>query len=69
MKGIILPPMFTFNVLKLSLMILFPECSSKEITWLMIKRELLGNPEVLKRKYESMWVSELEEEEIENLEK
>jgi hypothetical protein len=50
-------------------MILFPECSSKEITWLMIKRELLGNPEVLKRKYESMWVSELEEEEIENLEK
>jgi hypothetical protein len=69
MRGIILPPLFTFNVLKLSCMILFPEHTPSLISWGLMKKELLSSLENLKRKYETMKVEEFEEEEIERLER
>jgi hypothetical protein len=49
-KGMILPPMFTFNVLKLIKMIKNPKMSHEEITWQVIKKDMLPSIDILKRK-------------------
>jgi hypothetical protein len=46
----ILPPMFTFNVLKLIKMIKNPKMSHEEITWQVIKKDMLPSIDILKRK-------------------
>ena len=48
-KSMILPPMFTFNVLRIMMVILNPRAGA-EITWNMIKKDLLVSAEVLKRR-------------------
>ena len=49
-KSMVLPPMFTFNVLKLVFIILCPNVPAEDITWVKIKKEMLGSTEILKRK-------------------
>lgn len=48
-KSMILPPMFTFNVLRIMMVIMNPRVGA-EITWNMIKKDLLVSAEVLKRR-------------------
>ena len=63
----ILPPMFTFNVLKVVMMIQDPK-NAGEITWNLIKKELLGSVEITKRRCEAMKMQDFEEEDVSNLE-
>lgn len=49
-KGMILPPMFTFNVLKLIMMLQNPTIASEEITWNKIKKDLLASTDIVKRR-------------------
>ena len=63
LKSMILPPTFTFNVLKIMMMIDNPKVSN-EITWNSIKKDMLISTEFLQRKLSNLMLDEFEEEEI-----
>lgn len=67
-KSMILPPMFTFNVLKLVQMMLNPKTSPQEITWQTIKKDMLSSCDALSRKCDNIKFAELEEEDVEMIE-
>lgn len=63
LKSMILPPTFTFNVIKIMMMIENPKVSN-EITWNSIKKDLLISTEYIQRKLSNLTLDEFEEEEI-----
>lgn len=63
LKSMILPPTFTFNVIKIMMMIENPKVSN-EITWNSIKKDMLISTEFLQRKLSNLTLDEFEEEEI-----
>lgn len=63
LKSMILPPTFTFNVIKIMMMIENPKVSN-EITWNSIKKDMLISTEFLQRKLSNLMLDEFEEEEI-----
>ncbi len=63
LKSMILPPTFTFNVIKIMMMIENPKVSN-EITWNSIKKDMLISTEYIQRKLSNLTLDEFEEEEI-----
>lgn len=61
----VLPPMFSFNVLKLVFMLLNPQVCPEEITWVKIKKDLLSHSDIIQRKTDNFQIREFEDEEIE----
>jgi hypothetical protein len=61
LKSMILPPTFTFNVIKIMMMIENPKVSN-EITWNSIKKDLLISTEYIQRKLSNLTLDEFEEE-------
>lgn len=62
-KGMVLPPMFSFNVMKLALMLHEPKTKPEELTWQRIRKQLLRRFDIFLRKCENIGMRDLEEEE------
>ena len=60
----ILPPMFSFNVLKLATMLIQPSLTPEEVTWQKIRKILLRRLDIFIRKCESIKIYEMNEEQI-----
>ena len=67
-KGMVLPPMFSFNVLKLALLLHDSELEASGVTWQKIKKDLLKREDIFLRKCENIPIYQMSETRIEMLE-